>query len=84
MRNSCSSERNFNKVLLRILDTLTDSVRNFARLTDTEAYCSVAVADNYESSKLEDTTTLNCLRNTVDSNNAFRKLHSRCINLSQK
>ena len=49
MRNSCSFKRHFDKILFCIFNALADSIRNFARFTESEAYRALAVADYYES-----------------------------------
>ena len=70
----CTLCSNLDEVLLSILDTLADSVRNFTGLTDAETYDAVTVAYDDESSELENTTALNSLGNTVDSNYVLLKI----------
>ena len=55
-------------MLLRILDTLADRVRHFARLAESEADRSVAVTHNHQCGKLHHTAALYRLADTVDGN----------------
>ncbi len=80
MRNGSAAQRNLDQVLLGVLDALADSVRNFAGLTDAEADGAVAVADDDQSGKLEDTAALYGLRYTVDGN--YTLLQFQCAGAS--
>ncbi len=53
-------------ILLCILNTLADSVGNFACFAETETDGAVAVAHDYQSSELKDTTALYGFGNTVN------------------
>ena len=74
VRDSTVNDRNINDVLLSFFDTLSDSVRNFGRLTDALTYTTLSVTDNYESSKSHVLTALNSLGNTADVDNALFEL----------
>jgi hypothetical protein len=61
MRNGCAFERNLHQILLRVLDSLAECIRDFARFSQPETDSAVAVADNYKSRKFEDTTAFDVL-----------------------
>ena len=57
---------NLDQILLGVLNALADRVRNFAGLADAEADGAVAVADDDQRGKLEDTAAFYGFGNTVD------------------
>ena len=77
--NCGSLEGDLVKILLSVLETLADSVRNFVGFAHAEAYNAVAVADNYQSGELHDTSALNGLGNAVYSNNFLVELVIVCV-----
>ena len=79
MRDRCTLEGNLDKVLLGVLDTLADSVRNFVGFTETEAYDAVAVAYYHKRGELHDTSALYCLGYTVDSYDFLGKFIFGCV-----
>lgn len=74
MGNAGALEGNLDEVLLCILNTLADRVGNFGGLAQTEANGALAVAYDYESRKLEDTTALNSLGYAIESDDGFLEL----------
>ena len=86
MRNGGSSQRNLHQVLLGVLDSLADSVRNLAGLADAEAHGALFVANHNQSGKLKDTAALYSLRYTVDRDYALFvfALSRFCVKSSQK
>lgn len=69
-------EGNLDKVLLSVLDTLADSVGNFARLAKTKADYAVSVAYYYKRGKLHYTAALYGLGYSIDCNYLLGKLQS--------
>ncbi len=83
MRNGSTAQVNPNKILLCILNALTDCIRNFAGLTQTETDNRVYGAYNSECLELHDTAALNVLAEKVNGDNALHQLHVCCINQCQ-
>ena len=58
------------QVFLGVFDAFADCVRNLAGLAQAETDGAVAVANNNQSCKLEDTTAFYRFGNTVNGNNS--------------
>jgi hypothetical protein len=73
VRDGACGAWNAEEVLLGFFYTLGDSGWNFFSLAVTDTDQTVSVTDNNESGERETTSTLNHLRNAVDSNNALEE-----------
>ena len=74
MRNSTLENRNLDEVLLGRLNTLSNGSLNFACLTKTVTYDTIAITYYNDSGESKGAATLGNLSNTIDSNQTVLQL----------
>jgi hypothetical protein len=71
VRNCSVKDRDLEELLLRIFDSLGDSLWNFLRLAVSDTDGALLISDNNERCEGETTSTLNNLRYAVNEDNAL-------------
>ena len=74
VRNGLLDARHAEEVLLRFLNTLSDSGRNFLRLAVANTNHAIAITDDHKSREGETTSTLHNLGHTVNGDNVLDEL----------
>jgi hypothetical protein len=79
-RNGCSNQRHFDETLLPIFYALLDGIRNFTRLTQTDADVAGPITDHNQCAIAKATSTFDYLRDAGNLDDSLLQVKPVCVN----